>query len=96
VVPNVWYKAGKKSNPFDGGSDLSRWGMGQVADGTLSINATLGGDSKLASETWVHLYSNASFTTVFQSIRFHTSCSQPLALEDEFGSLRLIEYFPEP
>lgn len=29
---------------------------------------------------------------VLQSIEFHTSCSQPLALGDEFGSFKLVEF----
>ncbi len=94
VLPDVWYRAGKDSDPTDG--DAGIWGMGQVsADGTLSIDATLDGDDKLSSETWVHLFSDAGLTEAFQSIGFHTSCSQPLVVGDRYGSLELTEFFPE-
>jgi len=31
-----------------------------------------------------------------QSLRFHTSCSQPLSVGDQFGSVIVTEFFPKP
>jgi hypothetical protein len=57
---------------------------------TFLIDARTAGDSELRSETWVTIYDlNGS---VLQSINFHTSCSQPLALGDQFGGIQLVGF----
>jgi uncharacterized repeat protein (TIGR01451 family) len=52
------------------------------------IDATLGGDSSLRADTYVTIY-DAAGTTVLQQIKFHTSCSQPLFLGNQWGAIQL-------
>ncbi|MGH0030092.1 MAG: DUF7467 domain-containing protein [Myxococcota bacterium] len=52
---------------------------------------------RVTSTWWGGLFPNQSYKIVDgggirQTIDFHTSCSQPLALGDEFGSLKLVEF----
>ena len=77
------------SEKANGGGDV--YFSGQVALGeTFVIDATLAGRSELRSDTWVTIYDLNG--NVLQSIRFHTSCSQPLALEDQFGGIQLVGF----
>ncbi|MGH0034137.1 MAG: DUF7467 domain-containing protein [Myxococcota bacterium] len=56
------------------------------------------GDRIRVTATWRGgLFPNQSYlitddSGVLQEVAFHTSCSQPLALGDEFGSLKLVEF----
>ena len=64
---------------------------GQVNLGeTFVIDAKLAGDSELRAETYVTIYDLNG--NVLQSIKFHTSCSQPLALGDQFGAIELVAF----
>jgi hypothetical protein len=82
----VYIVASEKAN---GGGKV--YFSGQVALGeTFVIDAKLGGDTELRSETWVTIYDLNG--NVLQSIRFHTSCSQPLALGNQFGSIQLVGF----
>ena len=54
---------------------------------TVRITAT--GRDELHADTSLQISDD---TGVLQSLKIHTSCSQPLALGDEFGSLRLVEF----
>lgn len=64
---------------------------GQVNLGeTFVIDASLAGDSELRSKTWVTIYDLNG--NVLQSIKFHTSCSRPLTLDDQFGSIQLVGF----
>jgi len=61
---------------------------GQVAlNGTFDIDATKAGMDKLKANTYVFVYGTTG--ELLQSIKFHTSCSQPLNIGDQFGSLLL-------
>ena len=51
-----------------------------VADGT--------GATSFGSETFVHIFS-ADGGTLLQTINFHTSCSVPLVIGDQYGSITL-------
>jgi hypothetical protein len=85
-APSVTIVASEKVN---GGGKV--YFSGQVALGeTFVIDARLGGDSELRSETWVTIYDLNG--NVLQSIRFHTSCSQPLAIGDQFGAIQLVGF----
>ncbi len=71
------------------------WFDGQVSqNGTFSIDATNGGATKLKANTWVHIFDDAS-GNLLQLLNFHTSCSQPLALGDQFGSLTVTDFVNE-
>lgn len=64
------------------------WFQGVVdLNNTFVISALTGGATQLATNTYAYIYDG---TTLVQSIRFHTSCSQPLAVDDQWGSLRLV------
>ncbi|MCH9039804.1 MAG: hypothetical protein IIC23_10480 [Chloroflexi bacterium] len=66
------------------------WFDGPVAlGGTFDIDATSFGRSRLSSNTYVYVFNGG---TLLQSIKFHTSCSQPLNLGDQFGSVLLVGY----
>jgi hypothetical protein len=81
-----------KSNPDD--NKVKVFFEGDVAlDGTFAIDATLAGESTLKTETFVYVYDLNG--NLLQSVRFHTSCSQPLALGDQFGSVKLVGYIGE-
>ena len=62
-------------------------------DGTVELNDTFkidamnGGKDHLKSETHVKIFDLNG--NLLQSIKFHTSCSQPLNIGDQFGSLKL-------
>jgi hypothetical protein len=90
---SVHIRASDKSNPDDGGARV--WFEGSVVlDSTFDIDATLAGENKLTSTTYVHIFDTAG-GTLLQYIEFHTSCSQPLYEGDQFGSLVLVGFTPE-
>jgi protocatechuate 3,4-dioxygenase beta subunit len=90
---SVYIRASNRSDPYDGGARV--WFQGPVdLDSTFDIDATLAGENKLNSDTYVHIFNQAG-GTLLQYIRFHTSCSQPLYEGDQFGSLVLVGYVPE-
>lgn len=47
---------------------------------------------KLPSDLKIEIRSNGS---MLQSLKIHTSCSKPLNVDDQFGSLVLREFIPE-
>ena len=55
-----------------------------------SFTADNGGD-KFGSETFVHIFSEDG-GTLLQTINFHTSCSAPLVIGDQYGSVSLGGY----
>ena len=71
--------AGRDRVYFDGPVDL---------DGTFTISAAAAGEDKFKSATFVHFFDVDG--TWLQSVEFHTSCSQPLAEGDRFGSIVLV------
>jgi len=91
----VFIRASDKENPDD--SKAKVWFEGMVElDDTFDIDATNAGDDKLKSSTWALIYGSRG-GRLLQKINFHTSCSQPLAIGDQFGSLVLedIELVPK-
>ena len=53
----------------------------------VELLAQNAGQSRMAPKTMVEIFD--SFGTLLQSLEFHTSCSQPLNVGDQFGSLAL-------
>lgn len=82
----VRIRATDKSNPND--SHAKVW-----FDGTVNLNDTFvidaGREKHLKADTFVFIYSTVGNGPLLQSIKFHTSCSQPLRTGDQFGSLVL-------
>lgn len=60
--------------------------------GQFTASTASAGTDKFESESVVDIISGG---TVLQSIRFHTSCSQPLALGDQFGAIQLVGFVPQ-
>ena len=84
--PIVHILSSNKEDPADDNAKI--WFQGDVGlDTTFVIDAALAGENRLESNTWVHVFDLAG--NLLQSVEFHTSCSQPLALGDQFGSLLL-------
>lgn len=81
--------ASDKSDPDSNKAKL--WFNGLVGlDGTFTIDAANASQNKLKADTFVHIFDNDS-GELLQSVKFHTSCSQPLNVGDQFGSLQLME-----
>ena len=79
-------------DPFNAGAFV--WFDGTVElNATFEIDATRAGMTRLTGETWVHVLTAEN--AVLHSVRFHTSCSQPLHLGDQFGSVVLRAFIPE-
>jgi hypothetical protein len=91
----VFIRASDKEKPDD--SKAKVWFEGPVdLNDTFDIDATNAGEDKLKSNTWVLIFDSRG-GKLLQKINFHTSCSQPLAVGDQFGSLILedIELVPK-
>ncbi|MCP3915515.1 MAG: hypothetical protein GY711_08175 [bacterium] len=86
--PIVRILASDKEDPFE--SSARVWFDGTVKLGqTFVADAVAAGESKLKNETYVHVFDPQN--TLLQSVKFHTSCSQPLELGDRFGSALLVD-----
>jgi hypothetical protein len=86
AAPQVHIIAAKNS---DGGG--SRF-FDSTVDGTVSLGQDFvidGSQSKLGSSTYILIF-DAPNGTLLQKILFHTSCSQPLNLGDQYGAAQLI------
>lgn len=68
--------------------------VGVPLQGTATGTAANGGENRFKSNTMVRIF-NASGAIIEENI-IHTSCSKPLGVGDQFGSLELIEFIPEP
>jgi len=83
----VFIRASDKETPDD--SKANVWFEGLVdRNDTFYIDAANAGEDQLKSNTWVHIYGSRG-GRLLQKVNFHTSCSQPLAVGDQFGSLVL-------
>ncbi len=91
-APIVQVLATDKEDPNDGGALV--WFSGDVnLNTTFEIDATNAGQTRLKAATFVHITDLLGNT--LQSIEFHTSCSQPLELGNQFGSLLLEGFIAE-
>jgi hypothetical protein len=71
------------------------WFNGIVSLGeTFWIDSKGIGKSTLEADTRIEIYDLAGKS--LQSLKAHTSCSQPLNIGDQFGSLELIGFRPKP
>ncbi len=78
------------ANNNDDASSGDIWFSGEVAlDANFTVDATNAGQTKLTSNTVIHVFSSQNGTKI-QTINFHTSCSVPLILGDQFGSIVLV------
>jgi hypothetical protein len=71
------------------------WFEGDVHAGeTFTVDARSAGEKKLKSKTYVFLFDEPG-GTLLQTVEIHTSCSQPLRMGNQFGSLLLRTHRPE-
>lgn len=82
----VMIRVTDKRDPNDNRAGVYFDGGPIAVGGTFNIDAANAGSSRLRSTTFVHIYQNG---VIVQSVEFHTSCSRPLAVGDQFGSLVL-------
>jgi uncharacterized repeat protein (TIGR01451 family) len=69
------------------------WFDGSVSlNGAFEIRAANDGAAELKADTFVQIFSSTG--QLLQTIKFHTSCSQPLIDGDQFGSLELTDFTP--
>src|SRR6185369_122473 len=52
------------------------------------ISAALAGQTKLDADTLVKFYNSSG--TLIQTVQFHTSCSQLIAVGDRFGAMQIV------
>jgi len=79
--------AGDKANPDDRKAKV--WFDGTVAlNDTFIMDAANAGEDKFKANTYVHVFDMNG--NLLQQVQFHTSCSQPLEEQDQFGSLILV------
>ena len=81
---HITVMAGKDKVLFDGVVPLN---------GSFTLDAANVGEARLHADTDVAILDAAG--NVLQTVRFHTSCSQPLMEGDRFGSLMLTGFTPE-
>jgi len=82
-----------KSDPNDSKARIYFSGTVALGDSFL-IDALNAGQSKLTSRTHVFIYDSEG-GNLLQSIEFHTSCSQPLELGDQYGNIQLVGFVAE-
>lgn len=78
--------ASDKGTPTDSKAKVYFSGIVNLND-SFDINSLNVGDNELRSNTYVHVLDGS---ILLQTVNFHTSCSQPLVLGDQFGSAKLI------
>jgi len=74
------------------GSDVFFDGLVEL-NGTFTIDAENADENKLPSATFVNIFDMQG--NLLQELEFHTSCSKPLAVGNQFGSLVLEVFTPE-
>jgi hypothetical protein len=75
----------KASSSEDGSGDVYFAGI-VALNGTFTIDAATTGDDKLPSNTYFNIYASQG-GALLQRLKIHTSCSTPIVMGDQFGSL---------
>ena len=81
-----------KNKPFDKKAKIFFDGIVNLGE-TFYIDATLAGMDRLKANTVVHFFDTNG--TWIRSVKFHTSCSQPLILGDKYGGVQLVGFVGE-
>ena len=86
----VYIIASDNEDPDNGSANI--FFTGNVNDGeTFDIDANAAGLTKLKSKTFVHIFDTQD-GVLLQTVEFHTSGSQPLAIGDDFGPVEVVGY----
>ena len=89
----VFIRSSNKDGPTDTSGKV--WFEGVVAlGGSFGIDATNEGVTKLTNDTRIHIFTSDG-NTLLQSVKFHTSCSKPLRIDDQFGASKLTGFVAE-
>ncbi|MEM7306920.1 MAG: hypothetical protein AAF682_09630 [Planctomycetota bacterium] len=81
-----------KSDAF--AHDAKVWFDGTVSPGgTFTLDATAEGAHEIAHDTYLHVLDATD--QVLQTVKFHTSCSEPLLIGDRFGASTLVDFTGE-
>ena len=85
--PYVFIRASDDEDPFK--DDARVWFQDIVfLGGSYNIDAMNAGETKLENETWIHVFDLNG--NLLQTVGFHTSCSQPVRVQDQFGSALVV------
>ncbi len=91
-APVVRIVVSDKSDPDANNAKV--WFDGMVALGAeFDIDATNAGEERLRANAHATIFDPEG--AVLQTIKFHVSCSQPLNVGDQFGSLLLTGFTPD-
>lgn len=83
---NVFILVTDKANPNDHRAKI--YFEGNVGlDEAFEATAENAGEHKFKAKTFTFVYADDSRTTLLQSLEFHTSCSQPIRIGDQYGSI---------
>ncbi|MEX2215000.1 MAG: SdrD B-like domain-containing protein [Phycisphaeraceae bacterium] len=88
--PQVFVIVSDKSNPTDSKAKTYFTGNVNVGDNFTAKVSTANTD-KFSANTYVFIYDSQN-GTLLQTLTYHTSCSQPLKLGDQIGSIELVGY----
>ncbi len=91
--PTAYIKVTDKATAGDSGAKV--YFSGDVVLGSSFVADATNAGGSFSSQTYVYLFDHQG-GTLLQSITFHTSCSQPLQLGDEFGNVKLVGYADTP
>ncbi len=85
LLNTVYILVSDKSSPTD--SKAKKWFEGTVSvGGIFTASAANGGATTLAADTYIYIFASKGGARL-QTIKLHTSCSQPLNAGDQFGSI---------
>lgn len=89
----VFVRSSDDDDPFETDADV--WFEGAVTlNSEFVIDTANAGEDRFDSRTYVHVF-DPTGTVVLQSVEFHTSCSQPLCVGDQYGSMRIVSCIGE-
>jgi uncharacterized repeat protein (TIGR01451 family) len=92
-MPLVRIRASNSSDPNNAGALVYHDANVMLGD-LFEIDATMAGQTKLATDTWMHIFV-AGGGPLLQTVKFHTSCSQPLNAGDQYGAAKLLDFVPQ-
>ena len=99
AVDSVYIVATDKVDYISGDGEPNEsavvWFEGTVApNGTIDVDSATAGRTELKGETFIHIFaldgSDPDYANQLQKVGFHTSCSEPLTVGNQFGSARII------
>jgi len=89
----VYITVANKENLSDSKTKIYLQDFEVALDDTFEIDANVVGKAQLEATTYVFVKDQAG--NLLQTVMFHTSCSQPLNLGDQFGSIQLVGFLGE-